>query len=726
MNVRVIIFHLFFILFSLALFGQKKINYPTVEKANIYNIYHGDSIYDPYQWMENLEDPRLKDWLKDQKNILEKQKRQYVNTQKLNAQLYSMYSKTIEIVDSGYEQELYFESEKYQFDYKTVRNDRTPELLFKRTTDKRYRVLFRMRDLRRNKEDNVVVENVIINDDENLAALFVSFNGSDWREVYFCDLIKEELLPEKLTFLQNTSWLVWHGRNVYYDRYNTSDESEITKIASGQKLYFHNVDDPQENDKLVYTNQDTTGKTHFRFQKLGAEKLFLAYNLESRGQFYSVLSTVSLIDKQSFIPKNFLVYPSSQDASFNLEAIFGDTLLLSTTSGAPNGRVVKTNINQENQLAEVIPQFDIPLVDVLKIDKNKVVAIYADKGTNKALVFDTQGTLLKNIEAPEGKYLSNVALDKKREGYLSFTISSFYHPQLRFYLSLDNLKLEPASRLEMPYDPEELETKYVTYTSKDGTEIPMYLTMKKGLKMNGKNPTLIYGYGGYGITLRPNFDEAHTLMILHGGILAVPAVRGSGAKGRDWALEGRRLKKQNTIDDFISAAEYLIENKYTSSEKLALNGSSHGGLIMASVMIQRPELFKTVIAEAGPYDMLRLENYSAGYNVTNLGEFGSVDNQMDFDNLLSYSPLHNVKSGIKYPNLLLITGDNDTRVPPFHTYKFLATLQEKASNESLYHLYIISGTGHDQGQTNADFSDYLMYKYYFLFDQLGIEFYLPR
>jgi len=439
-----------------------------------------------------------------------------------------------------------------------------------------------------------------------------------------------------------------------------------------------------------------------------------------------MLSTVSLNDETSFIPKNFLVYPSSQEANFNLEAVFGDTLMLSTTSGARNGRVVKANINQENQLTEVIPQFDLPLINVLKIDGNKIAAIYADKGTNMALVFNTQGKLLKRIEAPEGKYLSDIGLDESRSGYLTFKISSFYHPELTFHLSLDNLELEPAARLEMPYDPNELETKYITYQSKDGTEIPMYLTMKKGLKMNGKNPTLIYGYGGYGITLTPEFSEELTLMVLHGGILAVPGVRGGGAKGSDWALKGRRLNKQNTIDDFISAAEYLIENKYTSPNKLALNGSSHGGLMVASVMIQRPELFKAVIAESGVYDMLRGGKYSALYVGLNENEFGSVQNKEDFENLLSYSPLHNVKSGVEYPNLLLITGDSDTRVPPFHTYKFLATLQEKASNKSLYHLYVIPDTGHDTGQTSSDYTDYLLNKIYFLFDQLGIEFYLQR
>jgi prolyl oligopeptidase len=285
-------------------------------------------------------------------------------------------------------------------------------------------------------------------------------------------------------------------------------------------------------------------------------------------------------------------------------------------------------------------------------------------------------------------------------------------------LSLSNLTFKPTVEISVPYDPESLETRYVKYTSKDGTQIPMYITCMKDTKLNGKNPTLLYGYGGYGTTVEPSYDDSMALWLIHGGILAVPNVRGGGAVGSDWGLEGRRLKKQNTIDDFIAAAEYLIKENYTSSNNLGATGGSHGALLVGSAVIQKPELFKAVVAEAGPYDMLRFGMFTVGDVSTNINEFGTVTDQNDYINLRSYSPLHNIKEGVKYPNVLLITGDHDDRVPPFHSYKFLATLQQKASSESLYLLYVIAGAGHSGGLTNNDRVDKILYEYAFLYDQL--------
>jgi prolyl oligopeptidase len=240
--------------------------------------------------------------------------------------------------------------------------------------------------------------------------------------------------------------------------------------------------------------------------------------------------------------------------------------------------------------------------------------------------------------------------------------------------------------------------------------------------MYGINPTLLYGYGGYGITVEPNYDPSKTLFILHGGILAVPHVRGGGAKGNNWSLEGRGLKKRNTVDDFIAAAEYLIDEKYTKSKKLAIMGASHGAMLVGAAITQRPELFKAAIAEAGPFDLLRKDKFTTGAAASNINEYGDVSQKEGFDSLLSYSPLHNIKKGVKYPNILLITGDNDDRVPPLHSYKFLTALQEKGDPTSLYQIYIVEGSGHGGALTSNTFVDYLMFKYYYLYKELDLKF----
>ncbi|MDY6801055.1 MAG: prolyl oligopeptidase family serine peptidase [Bacteroidota bacterium] len=369
-----------------------------------------------------------------------------------------------------------------------------------------------------------------------------------------------------------------------------------------------------------------------------------------------------------------------------------------------------------------IPEYDITLRRVDRLGKDKLSCIYRNDGVFVALIFNLKGELLKMIEFPEGEKVNYLYEYDSIVEYTNFCVSSFYHPDIWYQMSLNDLSYKPAKEIQVPYNPEELHTRYVKYHSKDGTEIPMYITCLKDTELDGNNPTLLYGYGGYGITVEPKFDESQALWLLHGGILAVPNVRGGGAQGSEWSRQGRGVNKQNTIDDFIAAAEYLIDNKYTNPDKLAVYGASHGGMLVGAAITQRPELFKAAVAEAGVYDMIRFEKFTIGHKSTNIIEFGTIDEMEGYQAKKSYSPLHNVKSGVSYPNVLLITGDHDDRVPPLHTYKFLTTLQEKGSPKSLYHMYLISGAGHGGALTQKDWEDKLLYKYYFLFKQMDIKF----
>jgi prolyl oligopeptidase len=359
---------------------------------------------------------------------------------------------------------------------------------------------------------------------------------------------------------------------------------------------------------------------------------------------------------------------------------------------------------------------------VNELGKNKLALVYLYNGQNIALIYSHQGDLLSRIDFPKGKMLSGF-YEEDDVSHTNFSISSFFHPNLNYQISLNDLSFEQVEELTLPYDVHNLETRYVSFTSKDGTEIPMYITCRKDIELNGNNPVLLYGYGGYGIVVEPNYKQGTTLFLYHGGILAVPNVRGGGAKGSNWAKEGRKLKKQNAIDDFIGAAEYLISKKYTHSKKIVATGASHGALLVTASMIQRPDLFKAVIADAGPYEMLRANLYTAGGLNTNILEFGIPNIKEDYLNLRSYSPLHNIKRGEKYPNLLLVTGSSDDRVPPFHTYKFLAEIQDKAEPSSSFLLYVTKGAGHGGALTQADFEKLLLFKYYFLFDNLDVDFY---
>ena len=403
------------------------------------------------------------------------------------------------------------------------------------------------------------------------------------------------------------------------------------------------------------------------------------------------------------------------------EVFKNDSIFLRTNIGAPNGKVLLANLNTPNKLSEFIPEYDINLHYVNKLGKDKLACVYRKDGQNIALIYNMQGELLRKIDFPKGKKLNEFYEESDEAEITNFSISSFYHPKTQYQLNLNTLEFKPIESLSVPYDIENLETRYVTYTSKDGTEIDMYITCEKNTVLDGNNPVLMYGYGGYGKTVEPFFKNTTGLLLAHGGNMAVPNIRGGGANGSDWAAAGRRLNKQKAIEDFIAAGEYLINNKYTSPDKLVISGGSHGALLVEASAIQRPDLFKAVIAEAGPYDMLRFNLFTVGGVSLNLNEFGSPDNPKDFKNLKAYSPLHNITKGKRYPNTLLITGDTDDRVPPLHTYKFLAKLQELGDPTGLYHLYITPGSGHGGALAPDDYFDKTLYQYYFMFDQMVIK-----
>lgn len=703
--------------------AQNPYFYPQAPTDTTTNSYHGTVIADPYQWMEDPEDLRLQGWLEIQQDFTRKLERKQSHKWSLREQIGRMYYYENErsLVNDSEKDER--ERSKYVFKFKFRRRNRTPDLLFKKRGATNFRRLIDIRDFQRSKEDNVIVTNWQVNEEEELVAIEMAHNGGDWREVYFFDLVSGKQLPDTLRHLRTSSQLIWHGKGVYYDRYQEPEPgTELLKTAKGQALYFHKTGTRQAEDVLLYQNPDISGANSFRYQKLGDDRLFFKHFYLSRGKIYKALSYAELATEESFLLHNFLVYPNSDSVNFYLQAFTGDTVYLKTSWNAPNGKLMVANINQRNKLAELVPQYDMVLRQVNRLGKDKLACIYRKDGQFVALIYNLAGELLRKIDFPEGKKVNYLFENDPNATYTDFCVSSFYHPDLWYRLSLTDLSFVPTVEISVPFKYDELETRYVKYRSQDGTEVPMYITCRKDIELDGNNPVLLYGYGGYGKTVEPSYDRQKTLWLLHGGVLVIPNVRGGGGEGDAWAEAGRGPNKQNAINDFIVAAEYLIQERYTNPQRLAINGGSHGGMLVSAAFTQRPQLFKAVVAEAGVYDMLRFEQFTVGGKNLNIQEFGLTTTPDGFRNLYAYSPMHQLKEGTKYPNVLLITGEEDDRVPPLHSYKFLATLQKKGHPSSLYHLYTSPGAGHGGALTREDYYDVLLYKYYFLFDQLDVKF----
>ena len=711
-------FLLLFIIATPTAFAQKSFEYVSAPKDNTEDIYFDTTISDPYQWMENPQDPRLQVWLEEQEKFTNKIKSKYLKTFDLKAQISAMYYgiKNKE-VDRFTEKDSEFNS-KYEFEYKVQSSNSNPNLLFRLRDQGNFMTLVDTKSFMKSKDDNILIRDYFVNEDYDMLAVTLSHRGGDWMELYFYNLKNGRQIPNSLKNLRIGSHVIWDEMNVYYDAFAAPKAGrELLDRAEGQKLYYHKFGDTQDKDVALLTSLDSSGVNNFTYKEIG-DQLFFYKLFEHKGKKYNALA-VSEKDSTALNLKNFLVYPRGEDIAMTVEEAFGDKVLLQTDWGAPNGRVLLSDLNKPNQPIELVPEYDVRLLAVNRLGKDKFVCIYKNGNSDLALFFNLEGELLNKIDFPEGKKVKGLFEYDENAQTTKFYVSAFYHPDLEYELSLKDLSFKPSVAVSVPYDPESLETRIVKYKSKDGTEIPMYITCLKKTKLDGKNPTLLYGYGGYGSTVVPNFDRSKVLWVLHGGVLAIPNVRGGGAGGSEWGKAGRRLKKQNAIDDFIAAGEYLVTQNYTSPEHLGSNGGSHGGLLVSAAAIQRPDLFNAVVAEAGPYDMLRFGKFTVGSMTTNVEEFGDVSELDDFNNLKSYSPMHNIKAGLEYPNFLVMTGENDDRVPPLHTYKFLATLQEQANPESLSIMYVTPGKGHGGALTVNDWFDEILYKYAFLYHFLN-------
>jgi prolyl oligopeptidase len=693
--------------------------YPIAIKDSTVDSYHGTEVKDPYRWMEDLKDPRLNLWLEEQKKFTKRQQKNLKLEDLIHRELASFYFEIdYSEIDSV---RLEKTKTKYRFRYHRSNYNSPPDLQLKGPDHVGYKTVFRTREFAINKDENVEVSDYKVNEDLEKLFVLVNRDGSDWREAYFFNLSKGIEITDTLENLRLGSNITWVNGGVIYDAYKKPEQHNLLReTSSHQALYYHRFGTSQIDDVLLYRNPDTTGNNMFTAKKLDENRLYMDYNIYSRGIKYNALGFADISKPESIYFRNFLVYPDNSELEYRREFIQGDTIFLWTNQHAPNGKLVATNINQKNKLFEIVPESYL-LLDHCNPLGDKLACVYKEDRSQRVIFYDSKGNFIKLAEVEAGQKINYLYEFERKARRTEISISSFFAPDIWYWLNLDDLSLSPSQKISVPYDPTGFQTELVYYNSTLGAEVPMFITYKKGMKKKGSNPTLLHVYGGYGITKEPKFDRDLALWISKGGVYAVAGIRGGGAKGEEWHEQGKGILKVNTIDDINNAAEYLIDEGFTNPGRLGLMGASHGGMVVAAAAIKRPELYKIVVSEAGPHDMLRFGKYTIGKRNANLREFGDVAIKREFDTIYSYSPLHNIIEGEKYPNMLLITGESDERVPPFHSYKLLARLQDKASKDGLYQLYIIPNAGHFGATSANESTDYLRFKYHYLFYHLELD-----
>ncbi|HEY2824715.1 MAG TPA: prolyl oligopeptidase family serine peptidase, partial [Gemmatimonadales bacterium] len=557
-------------------------------------------------------------------------------------------------------------------------------------------------------------------DDGKLYGYGTSASGSDWQEFFVRDVATGKDLPDHLKWIK-FSGMSWTKDNAgfFYSRYPTPDSATLMKAENRDiKIYYHKLGDDQANDRLIYERPDKPD-------------WFLNAGVSEDGR-YNVINLGVGTDSRNRVYYQDLGDPlhprltapivpllDDFDATYGFVGNDGPVFYFFTNQGAPRGKLVAIDTRSPARSAwkEIIPQ-GAEVLQSVGLVKNTFVADYLKDAHELLTLHDLAGRKVGDIPFPTLGALAGMSL-QRNDTEMFFGFTSFLYPTtiFRYDFTTNTASVFKAPRLA--FDASQYETSQVFYTSKDGTKVPMFITAKKGIKRDGSNPTYLTAYGGFDINMLPAFSTSAVAWLEMGGIYAQPNLRGGGEYGEDWHTAGMHEKKQNVFDDFIGAAEYLIAQRYTSTPKLAIGGASNGGLLIGAVLNQRPDLFGAALPAVGVMDMLRFHKFTIGWAWVT--EYGSADSVAQFPYLLKYSPLHNIKSGVNYPPMMIETADHDDRVFPAHSFKYAATMQEATAGRSTVLIRIETKAGHGAGKPTAKIIEEQVDRWAFLMRNLGMS-----
>jgi prolyl oligopeptidase len=694
---------LFFLLLGVVTFYscKQKINYPVTKKVNVTDNYFGTNIADPYRWLEDDTSRVTAEWVQAENKVTNEYLSQIPFREKLREKLTKIWNFPKYTVP--------FRKGKWYFYFKNDGLQNQSVLYLREGINGTPKVLL---DPNKFSEDGTIaLSGESASNDGKYLAYSISRSGSDWNEIRVLEIATGNQLPDSLSWVK-FSGMSWQGDGFYYNRYEKPAVGmELTSLSENQKVFFHKIGSDQKDDVLIYENKKEP-KHNFSAQVTEDERFLILSESESTSG--NALYYKDLKQKNS----SFKQLAAGFEYEYGVVDNIGDKFLIVTNYKAPMKKLVLMDpANPDPKMWKtIIPERDDVLEEV-ELVGTKVVSCYMQKAISKVFIYNLEGKFQSEMALP-GLGTISVMNGKKGDPIAFYGYNSFTFPTTVFKYDVITNKSVIYTQPEIGFKSDDYEVNQVHFGSKDNTSVSMFLVHKKGLVLNGENPTIIYGYGGFNISLTPSFSISRTVFLENGGVYAVVNLRGGGEYGEDWHKAGTKERKQNVFDDFIAAAEYLIAEKYTNPGKLGMLGGSNGGLLVGAVMTQRPELFKVAIPQAGVLDMLRYHKFTIGHAWAS--DYGTSDTKEGFDYLIKYSPLHNLKKDVKYPATLAFTADHDDRVVPAHTFKFMATLQEDQAGDNPVLVRIDTKAGHGGGKPTAKIIDEVTDLWSFVFYNLGM------
>lgn len=662
-----------------------QVAYPKAHKDNTVDVYFGEKVADPYRWLEDDMSAQTAEWV-DAENAVT---RKYLDNIPMRKNILKRLKETANYEKIG----IPFKRQGKWYVYRNngLQNQSVLYQMDSPTADtSKQRVWLDPNAL--STDGTVALKGIYFSHNGRYMAYVISRSGSDWEEIYVKDCQTGRDIDDHIVWAKFTG-ATWLGDGFYYSAYDAPEKGRETSAKNSvQKIYYHKIGTPQSEDQLFFMNPTQP----LRFYNVDIDHDEKVMTLNEGG-----------MDNGNNLYVRDLTKPNSQfiqmcsDTRFRYSTVetVGKKMYILTNAGAPKYRLMVADVDRPgyNDWKEVVPEGESVLTDVTFAD-DRMILQYSKDNCNQMYTYTTDGKRIGEIKLPTFGSTSASGMRGQKEVFYSFTSYTMPNTVYSYDLNTDKSTVWAAPKINFRSD--NYKTEMVFYTSKDGTRAPLFITYKKGMKLNGRNPLLLYGYGGFNITYAPFFLANYIPFMERGGIYVHAVLRGGGEYGEDWHVAGTKLQKQNVFDDFIAAAEYLINNKYTSSDRLAIQGGSNGGLLVGACMTQRPDLYRVCLPAVGVMDMLRYHKFTIGWNWA--PDYGTSDDSKEmFEYLRAYSPLHTLKPGVKYPATLVSTADHDDRVVPAHSFKFAARLQECQAGSAPTLISIGKDAGHGGGKPLA-------------------------